>query len=61
MSKQLLRLIGIQIILLGFVLSVFEFLIDNSEFVVGVGIVTLITSFFLKSWIKLFLFNKFLW
>ena len=38
MSKQLLRLIGIQIILLGFVLSVFEFLIDNSEFVVGVGI-----------------------
>ena len=49
MSKQLLRLIGIQIILLGFVLSVFEFLIDNSEFVVGVGIVILITSFFLKS------------
>ena len=49
MSKQLLRLIGIQIILLGFVLSVFEFLIDNSEFVVGVGIVALITSFFLKS------------
>ena len=51
MSKQLLRLIGIQTILLGFVLSVFEFLIDNSEFVVGkkVGIVTLITSFFLKS------------
>ena len=49
MSKQLLRLIGIQIILLGLVLSVFEFLIDNSEFVIGVGIVTLISSFFLKS------------
>jgi len=49
MSKQLLRLIGIQIILLGLVLSVFELLIDNSEFVVGVGIVTLIISFFLKS------------
>jgi uncharacterized membrane protein len=49
MSKQLLRLIGIQIVILGLVLSIFEFLIDNSEFVVGVGIITLIISFFIKS------------
>ena len=49
MSKQLLRLIGIQIVILGLVLSIFEFLIDNSEFVVGVGIITLIISLFIKS------------
>ena len=33
MNKNFLRIIGIQIILLGLVLSVFEFLIDNSELV----------------------------
>ncbi|MEK9604346.1 MAG: hypothetical protein VW127_07985 [Flavobacteriaceae bacterium] len=49
MNKGLLRLIGIQVIVLGLVLSVFEFLIDNSELVVGAGIITLIVSAFLKS------------
>ena len=48
MNKNLLRVIGIQIIILGFVLSIFEFLIDNSEFVIGFGVVILITSLFLK-------------
>jgi len=49
MNKRLLRLIGIQIIILGFVLSIFEFLIDNSGFVVGSGIIILIASLFLRS------------
>lgn len=49
MNKKLLRLIGIQVIILGFVLSIFEFLIDNSEFVVGTGIIILLASLFFKS------------
>ena len=48
MNKRLLRLIGIQVLIVGFVLSVFEFLIDNSEFVIGFGGVLLIASLFLK-------------
>ena len=48
MKKNFLRLIGIQIILLGVVLSVFEFLIDNSELVVGSGLILVIISFFVK-------------
>ena len=48
MNKNFLRLIGIQIILLGLVLSVFEFLIDNSELVVGSGLILVIVSFFIK-------------
>lgn len=48
MNKRLLRLIGIQVVVVGFVLSIFEFLIDNSEFVVGLGGVLLIASLFLK-------------
>ena len=48
MNKNFLRIIGIQIILLGVVLSVFEFLIDNSELVVGSGLILVIVSFFIK-------------
>ena len=48
MNKRLLRLIGIQIVIIGLVLSVFEFLIDNSEFVIGLGGILLIASLFLK-------------
>ena len=48
MNKSLIRFIGIQIIVIGLVLSVFEFLIDNSELIVGFGVVILIISFFLK-------------
>jgi len=48
MKKRLLRLIGIQIVVVGFVLSIFEFLIDNSEIVVGLGGILLIASLFLK-------------
>lgn len=48
MNKNFLRLIGIQIILLGLVLSIFEFLIDNSELVVGSGLILVIISFFVK-------------
>ena len=48
MNKSLIRFIGIQIIVIGLILSVFEFLIDNSELIVGFGVVILIISFFLK-------------
>ena len=48
MNKNFLRIIGIQIILIGLVLSIFEFLIDNSELVVGSGLIILIISFFVK-------------
>ena len=49
MNKSLIRFIGIQIIVIGLILSVFEFLIDNSELIVGFGVVILIISFFLKT------------
>lgn len=49
MNKSLIRFIGIQIIVIGLVLSVFEFLIDNSELIVGFGVVILIISFFFKT------------
>ncbi len=48
MNKNFLRIIGIQIMLLGLVLSVFEFLIDNSELVIGSGLILVIVSFFIK-------------
>ena len=48
MNKKIFRIIGVQIILLGLVLSVFEFLIDNSELVIGTGIILIIISFFVK-------------
>ena len=49
MNKSLIRFIGIQIIVIGLVLSVFEFLIDNSELIVGFGVIILIISFFFKT------------
>ena len=48
MNKNFLRIIGIQIILIGLVLSVFELLIDNSELVIGSGLILVIVSFFIK-------------
>ena len=48
MNKGLVRLIGIQIIFLGLVLSVFEFLIENSEIVVVTGLILFVCSLFLK-------------
>ena len=48
MNRNFLRIIGIQIILLGLILSVFEFLIDNSELVIGSGIILIAISFFVK-------------
>jgi hypothetical protein len=48
MNKRILRLIGIQIVVVGLVLSIFEFLIDNSEFVIGFGGIIIIASLFLK-------------
>ena len=48
MNKSLLRIIGIQVIVIGLVLSVFEFLIDNSELIIGAGVIILISSFFFK-------------
>ncbi len=48
MNKSLIRFIGIQIIVIGLILSVFEFLIDNSEIIVGIGVIVLIISFFFK-------------
>ena len=49
MNKGLIQFIGIQIIVIGLILSVFEFLIDNSELIVGIGIIVLIISFLFKS------------
>ena len=49
MNKSLIRFIGIQIIVIGLILSVFEFLIDNSELIVGIGVIVLIISFLFKS------------
>ena len=49
MNKSLIRFIGIQIIVIGLILSVFEFLIDNSALIVGFGVVILIISFFFKT------------
>ena len=49
MNKSLIRFIGIQIIVIGSILSVFEFLIDNSELIVGIGVIVLIISFLFKS------------
>lgn len=48
MNKYRVRSIGITIIIIGVVLSISEFLIDNSEVVLGVGIVILLISLFLK-------------
>lgn len=49
MNKNLIQFIGIQIIVIGLILSVFEFLIDNSELIVGAGVIVLIISFLFKS------------
>ena len=49
MNKNLIQFIGIQIIVIGLILSVFEFLIDNSELIVGIGVIVLIISFLFKS------------
>ena len=46
MNKNLIRLVGIQIIVVGLVLSIFEFLIENSELVIGIGILTIVVSLF---------------
>lgn len=48
MNKKMLRLIGIQIIILAYVPYIFEFLIDNSKFLVGTGIIILIATLFLN-------------
>ena len=48
MNKSLIRIIGIQVIVIGLVLSVFEFLIDNSELIIVIGAIILISSFFFK-------------
>lgn len=48
MNKRLLRIIGVQVVIVGLILSVIEFLIDNSEFVVGFGGIIIIASLFLK-------------
>ncbi len=48
MKKSLVRIIGIQVIVIGLVLSVFEFLIDNSELIIVTGVIVLISSFFFK-------------
>ena len=48
MNKYRIRSIGITIIIVGVVLSISEFLIDNSEIVLGVGLVLFLISFILK-------------
>jgi len=49
MNRSLIRFIGIQVIVIGLILSVFEFLIENSELIVGIGVLVLIISFFFKT------------
>jgi len=48
MNKYRVRSIGITIIIVGVVLSISEFLIDNSEIVLGVGLILFLISFILK-------------
>jgi len=48
MNKYRIRSIGITIIIVGVVLSISEFLIDNSEIVLGVGLILFLISFILK-------------
>jgi len=48
MNKYRVRSIGITIIIVGIVLSISEFLIDNSEIVLGVGLILFLISFILK-------------
>lgn len=48
MNKNLLRLLGLQVLGLGLVLSVIEFFIDNSWGVVLIGVVLFGLSFIVK-------------
>ena len=48
MNKGFVRLMAIQIIFLGLVLSIFEFLIENSEIVFVTGLILFAFSLFLK-------------
>ena len=48
MNKNLLRLLGFQILGLGLVLSVIEFFIDNSWVVVLTGLVLIVISLLVK-------------
>jgi len=49
MNKNLLRLMGLQVLGLGLVLSVIEFFIDNSLLVVLAGLVLFFLSFIVKN------------
>ncbi|MBT6568168.1 MAG: hypothetical protein HN591_07210 [Flavobacteriales bacterium] len=46
--KSNLQTIGIGLITLGFTLSIFDFLLDNSPLVLGVGLAILIVSYFVR-------------
>ena len=48
MNKNFMKLLGLQILTLGIVLSVIEFFIDNSFIVIITGLILVGVSFFAK-------------
>jgi len=50
--KNYLKSIGILFVILGIVLSLFDFLIDNKEVIFIVGIICIIVSYFLNKNLK---------
>ena len=46
--KQFIRYIGFSLIGLGITLTLFEFLLEHSEWVFGVGLILLVVSLLLK-------------
>ncbi|MGA1029128.1 MAG: hypothetical protein ACO3SY_00320 [Flavobacteriaceae bacterium] len=46
--KQLLRSIGFSLLGIGITLTLFEFFLQHSEWILGGGILLLVVSFFLK-------------
>ncbi len=48
MNRNTLRLLGVQIFVLGIILSVIDFFIDNSPFILLIGGVLIVLSLLLK-------------
>lgn len=48
MNKNFIKLLGLQVLTLGIVLSVIEFFIDNSFIVIITGLILVVVSFLAK-------------
>jgi len=46
--SSLLKNIGLNLIILGIILALFDFIIENNIIVFGIGIICLIVSYFIK-------------